>query len=447
LTGRVDQDSRFGENYRTAPFHSEAVAWRISKENFFNVDWINELKLHASYGELGIVTLNSWDYTSFINNAPRAIFGPDQLPYVGITQAKLANPDLRWEARKVKNIGIDAGFLENRVTLSVEAYNALTEDALLTLPVAGYLGNLQGDPFVNAGSIRNTGVEVAATYRNSNNALKWEISGNFTTINNKVEDVGNRGEGVDYIQQGNTRTKVGRSIGEWYLIRTDGLFQSQSEVDNYVNADGIVIQPAAKPGDVKFIDKNGDGTINAEDRDFAGSPWPNLQAGMQFAASYNQFTLNLQFVGVFGYTIYNDVRRALDSYQRSNFRRDISPWSESNTGTSDPRLGLDSEQGISDNNRGDTDRWLDNASYVRLRNIELGYKFPSAWLNRLSLQQARIYISAQNLFTITKYDGLDPDIVGNTDPNNRRGQILERGVDFGNWPASRMVSIGLQCEF
>ncbi|HYG17298.1 MAG TPA: SusC/RagA family TonB-linked outer membrane protein, partial [Ohtaekwangia sp.] len=282
---------------------------------------------------------------------------------------------------------------------------------------------------------------------NSNNALKWEISGNFTTINNKVEGVGNRGAGVDYIQQGNTRTKVGRSMGEWFLIRTDGLFRSQSEIDNYVNADGIVIQPAAKPGDVKYVDKNGDGTINVEDRDFVGSPWPNLQAGMQFAASYKQFTLNLQFVGVFGYTIYNDVRRALDSYQRSNFRSDISPWSESNTSTSDPRIGLDSEQGIIDNNRSDTDRWLDNASYVRLRNIELGYKFPSAWLNRLSLQQARIYISAQNLFTITKYDGLDPDVVGNTDPNNPRGRILERGVDFGNWPSSRMVSVGLQCEF
>jgi TonB-linked SusC/RagA family outer membrane protein len=447
LTGRTDKDSRFGENFRTGLFHSEAVAWRISSENFYSIDWMNNLKIHASYGELGINPLGSWDYTTFINNAPRAVFGDDQVAQVGITQAQLANPNLKWEARKVKNIGIDAGFLEDRISLSVEAYNSLSEDALVQLPVGGYLGNLGGNPFVNAASVRNTGVEVAATYRSNKRALQWDVSANFTTIKNTVEDVGNRGEGIDYIQFGNTRTKVGRSLGEWYLIRTGGLFQNQAEIDNYRNTTGKVIQPNAKPGDVKYIDRNDDGAITAEDRDFVGSPWPTLQAGLQFNATYRQFSLNLQFVGVFGYTIYNDVKRVLDGYQRTNFRRDISPWSETNTGTSDPRIGLDTEQGIIDNNRGDTERWLDNASYVRLRNIELGYRLPPALLERLTLQSARVFISGQNLFTITGYDGLDPDVVGNTDPNNPQGRILERGVDLGNWPASRILSAGIQFEF
>ena len=439
LTGRIDEDSRFGENFRTGTFHSEALAWRISEEGFFNVPWINDLKIHASYGELGIVPLASWDYTAYINNAPRAIFGAGQVPYVGITQAQLANPDLKWEERIVKNVGFDAGILENQITLSIEAYNSLSKDALLQLPVAGYLGNLGGFPFVNAGSVRNTGFEIAATYRNSNRDLKWDISANATTIKNTVEDVGNRGKGIDYIQIGNTRTKVGRSLGEWYLLRTDGLFQTQAEVDSYVGTNGLPIQPFAKPGDVKYLDLNADGTINAEDRDFVGSPWPTLQSGLQFNAAYRQFNLNVQFIGVFGYDIYNDVRKIMDGYQNTNFRRDINPWTESNTNTGDPRLGRDTETSITENNRGDSERWLEKGSYVRLRNIEIGYRLPESLLSRASLLNARIFVSGQNLLTFTKYTGLDPDVTGLG--------LYERGLDNGNWPASRVLSFGIQCEF
>lgn len=439
LTGRIDQDSRFGENYRTGVFHSEALAWRISEENFFNADWVSDLKIHGSYGELGIVPLGSWDYTAYINNAPRAIFGVNQVPYVGITQAQLANPDLKWEERIVKNVGFDASLMNNQISLSVEAYNSLSQGALLQLPVAGYLGNLGGNPFVNAGSVRNTGFEIAATYRNSNRPLKWDISANATTIRNTVEDVGNRGEGIDYIQIGNTRTKVGRSMGEWFLLRTDGLFQSQAEVDSYVGPAGTMIQPFARPGDVKYIDLNKDGIINAEDRDFVGSPWPTLQTGMQFNAAYKQFNVNIQLVGVFGYQIYNDVRKIIDGYQNTNFRGDISPWTEGNTSTSDPRLARDTEQGVIENNRGDSERWLENGSYLRLRNVEFGYRLPAAVLERIHFLNARIYVSGQNLITFTKYSGLDPDVVGNG--------LYERGLDNGNWPASRVISFGLQCEF
>src|SRR5690606_36334166 len=184
LTGRVDQDSRFGENYRTAFFPSVAAGWRISNESFFDVNWISNLKLHASYGNLGIVSAGSYGYTAYINNSPRAVFGPDQFPYVGSTQAQLANPDLKWEERIVQNIGIDVSILEDRVTFSLEAYNSLAKDNILQLPVAGYLGNLRGDPFVNAGSIRNKGVEIAATYRQSRGTFKWVVSANVTTIRN-----------------------------------------------------------------------------------------------------------------------------------------------------------------------------------------------------------------------------------------------------------------------
>lgn len=440
FTGRLDQDSRFGEDYRSAFFPSVAAGWRISEENFFNVDWISGLKLHASYGTLGIVTLGSWDYIGFLNSNPRAIFGPDQSAYVGATQARLANPDLHWEERISKNIGFDAHFFNDKLSVSADFYNSLSQDVLVNLPVAWYLGNLGGDPAVNAASVRNKGVEFEATYRNRESDFKWDISANFTTISNKVEDVGNFGEGIDYIQTGITRTQVGRSIGEWYVLKADGIFQSQAEIDNYRNSDGEIIQPFAQPGDIRFLDINDDGEINQEDRTFVGSPWPTLQTGAQFNASYKKFSLNVQLIGVFGYEVLNGVRQVLDSYQNTNFRSGISPWSPDNTDTSDPRIGVAiNDPGLIDNARLESSRWLEDASYVRLRNIEIGYTLPEGFLSRIDMQGARVFLSGQNLFTITEYSGLDPDVVGNG--------ILERGFDNGNWPSSRIISFGIRADF
>lgn len=440
LTGRLDQDSRFGENYRSAFFPSVAAAWRISEENFFNADWVSDLKLRASYGTLGIVTLDSWDYIGFLNSNPRAIFGPDQRANVGATQARLANPDLHWEERISKNIGFDADFFDNKLSVSAEWYNSLSKDVLVNLPVAWYLGNLGGDPAVNAASVRNTGVELAATYRNRESDFKWDVSANFTTISNKVEDVGNFGEGINYIQTGITRTQVGRSMGEWYVLKADGIFQSQTEVENHRSSGGEIIQPFAQPGDIRFLDINDDGEINQEDRTFVGSPWPTLQTGAQFNASYNRFNLNVQLIGVFGYEVLNGVRQVLDSYQNTNFRRGISPWSPDNTNTSDPRIGVAiNDPGLIDNARLASSRWLEDASYVRLRNIEIGYTLPEAFLGRIEMQNARVFLSGQNLFTITKYSGLDPDVVGNG--------ILERGFDNGDWPSSRIISLGIRADF
>ena len=444
LTGRIDQDSRFGKNYRTGYFPSVAAAWKISKENFFKVPWISNLKLSASYGELGIVPLGSWDYTAYVNTNPTFVLGSGQTVNNGITQARLANNDLKWEERITKNIGIDFGFFNDRVLLTVELYNSLSKDALLQLPVAGYLGNLGGDPFVNAGSIRNKGLDMSLTYRSKGTSeFKYDATFNATTINNEVESVGNRGSDasgkvIDYIQIGNTRTQVGRSLGEWYLLKTDGLFQTQAEIDAYVDETGAKIQPDAKPGDYKYIDSDGNGIIDNNDRDFVGTPWANFQAGAQFNAFYKGFSLNIQLTGVFGNKIYNDVRRVLDSYQRTNFRSDINPWSPTNTGTSDPRIGTDNEQGIIMNNKGENERWLENGSFVRVRNLELGYSLPQSMANKIKMQNIRFTLSAQNLLTFTKYKGLDPEVLGNG--------IYERGLDNGNWPASRGYYFGIQFE-
>lgn len=439
LTGRVDKDSRFSKDNRTGFFPSIAGSWRISKEDFFNVPWINDLKFNASYGELGIVTLGSFDWQGTINNSTRAILG--NVAQVGSYQASLVNPDLRWENRKTQNFGLETALFDNALKLSMAYYNTLSEDALVTnLPIALYLGNLGGTPPVNAGSIRNTGFELEASYKNTSKVLKWHVGFNLTTIKNRVEEVGNRGEGIDYIQTGLTRSKVGQPLGQWYLLRTDGIFQNQAEIDAH-SLNGNPIQPFAQPGDIRFVDVDGDGSITDEDRDFSGSsPWPTLQTGLQFGANYKGFDLSLQFIGIFGNEIFNSVRRELDSYQNTNFRSDISPWTPSNTNTSDPRIGVSiSDQGLVDNARFASDRWLEDGSYIRLRNVQLGYSFEDKFLSKVGMSGLRIYVSGQNLFTITDYSGLDPDVKGNG--------ILERGVDIGNWPSSRILSIGLNVEF
>lgn len=439
LTGRIDKDSRFSKANRTGYFPSIAGSWRISKEEFFNVPWITDLKFNASYGELGIVTLGSFDWQGTINNNTRAILG--DVAQVGSYQASLVNPDLRWENRQTQNYGLETSLMESRIRLSLAYYNSLSKDALVTnLPIALYLGNLGGTPPVNAGSIRNSGFELEAAYRETQNDFKWNVGFNLTTIKNRVEKVGNQGEGIDYIQTGLTRSKVGQPLGQWYLLKTDGIFQSQSDIDSYA-LNGTPIQPFAQPGDIKFIDVNGDGSITDEDRDFSGSsPWPTLQTGLQLGANYKGFDFSLQFVGIFGHELFNTVRRDLDSYQNTNFRRDINPWTSTNTSTNDPRIGITTnDQGLVDNARFSSDRWLEDGSYIRLRNIQIGYNFESSFLNKVAMSGLRVYVSGQNLFTITDYSGLDPDVQGNG--------LLERGVDNGNWPSSRIFSVGLNVEF
>lgn len=451
LTARVDQDSRFGPNKRTGFFPSAAAGWRISREKFFNVAWINDLKIRASYGSLGISSsldaYSSWPYLATLNNNPRAIYGTGQTPVVGQYQSALSNPNIQWETRVEKNIGFDAVLLNNRLSVTADFYNAQSRDVLVTILAAGYLG-VNSNAVTNAASIRNQGVELSATWRSREHPFKWQLSGNLTTISNKVLSVGNQGfdaagNKVDYIEPSNfIRAQVGHSIGQWYMIKDLGIFRSQDEINNYKNKAGQIIQPNARPGDVKYDDANGDGVIDNKDRQYTGSPWPTLQAGLQFNASYKSFTFGLQLVGIFGYKLYDDIRRVLDSYQLTNFRKGIDPWSTNNPGGKDPRLAVDAaatDPTVAVNNMPQTSRWLENGSYLRIRNIELGYSFPKRVLGNSGISNARVYISGQNLLTFTGYKGLDPDVVGSG--------IQQRGFDTGNWPPSRVLSAGVQFDF
>lgn len=450
VSDRIDQDSRFGVNSRTGNFYSVAGSWRISREPFFHAGWINDLKIRGSYGQLGIssalqILAGSWPTVGYINSNQRAVYGAGQTPVVGQSQAVIINPDLQWEQRNEANIGFDASILSNRVLITADVYSNISKGVLVNVPLPFFLGNDNGDynTFItqNAASIRNRGVELGITYRQNTGLFKWDLSVNGTTIQNRVISVGNQGGGINYIESASfVRSEIGRPMSSWYVIQTAGIFQSQAEVDAYVGKNGGKIQPNAKAGDIKFVDFNGDGQINNDDRTFVGSPWPTFQGGIQFNGTYRQFSMNLQFVGVFGYKIYNDVRHVLDSYGNlTNFRDDINPWSPTNTGGTDPRLGLITDPGINENNRAESDRWLENGSYVRLRNVELAYLFSGSLLNRVGLSNTRVFVSGQNLFTLTKYKGLDPDVTG--------AGVNLRGVDYGNWPSSRIISFGISTEF
>ena len=249
----------------------------------------------------------------------------------------------------------------------------------------------------------------------------------------------------DYIQVGNTRSQVGRSIGEYYVLKTDGIFQNQQEIEDHQAQAAY-----AQPGDIRYVNVTDDGTnddINDKDRLYVGSPWPDFTAGLQFNSAYKNFNFSVQFYGSFGGDLYNDVRRDLDSYGYSNYRRGINPWRTDNTNTSDPRLGVayayggePADRGIISNSRGNTDRWIEDGTYVRLRNVELGYNLPGKFLNNYGIDSARLSLSGQNLLTLTSYSGLDPDVIG-------ANINLEPGVDAGNYPSSRIFSLGLNIGF
>ena len=436
-TIRRDGDSRFGPDSRWGTFPSISAGWRLSEEKFLTVPaWVSDVKLRASYGTLGnSEVLGPWQYFGRISPLPRAVFGPDEAVNPGAINISLANRDIRWETKKTTNFGLDAAFLDNQLSVTLEYFIAKTEDVLTRLPLALTTGNALGNPPVNAASLQNKGLEILTTYRNQQSPLKWDVSLNLSRIRNEVTALGNLGEGRNYIQLGDARTEIGRAIGEWYVLQTAGLFQNQAQIDAHR------VQPWAKPGDIRYVDADGDGSLDVNlDRTYRGSPWPKLEGGLIWNGSYRQFQFSMQWTGVLGHKLYNRPRYITDRFsENANYRQGISPWTPQNTNTDVPRIALDnngSDPGIVFNGRADTDRWLEKGDYLRLRNLQIGYALPAGLAEKVGLTGASLYVSGQNLVTFTDYTGLDPDITG--------VNIFERGLDAGQYPALRMLSVGLQ---
>ena len=430
---RYDGTSRLGTGYKTGYFPSVSAAWRVSGEKFFEVPWISDLKIRANYGTLGSSNIGYYDPFAVINTFPTIAMGKDQhIEHVG-TQVQLTNPDLRWETLEQQNFGFDVSFLNNKLSLTGDYFVAKTRDVLYGAPILMTTGNDGGNPLVNALSLQNSGIELSVSYQDHTHEFNYGGTLNFTSVRNKVLKLGYQGNDLF---TGMTRTTVGQPLGLWYLLKTDGIFQTQEEVNNHKNSKGEVIQPNSKPGDLRFVDTDDDGQITNSDKVVMGHAWPKFETGLNLNGSYKGFALNMDWFGSFGAKVVNGPRIAMDGFSdNANYRKGIRPWTPENPDTDVPRALYASSL----NSRGDIDRWLENGSFVRLKLISLSYDLPKEWLTKIGFTNAQVSVSGQNLITITKYTGLDPEF------NNTN--IYERGYDFGAYPNLKMYTVGLNFGF
>lgn len=379
-TFRRDGTSRLAKENRWGNFPSFSGAWRISKEEFFDVPWINDLKIRGNWGRLGNSSIGDWDYIGTINQSIVTVFGGAIVP--GSTQVKLVNAGLVWETKETVNVGFDASFLNQRLTVSAEYYNSKTSDVLAETPIAISTGNQGGSPWKNAASLRNKGFEFTFGWKDQISGFKYSALLNVTTMDNEVLSLGRDGSERNFIDSGQARTEPGRSLAEFYLRKTDGIFRTQEEIDNYVtkgnhvpgpNEDKV---PAGTPimiegkrpqlGDVKYLDLNDDGQITDIDRDYCGSPWAKMQMSLVLNAEWKNFDFSMMWNGQFGNKIYNvsrwQGRLFADNSNYIRFEKGEEPY-QVNPNSNTPRIIY----GDFRNSR-DADRFLENGSYFRMKN-------------------------------------------------------------------------------
>ena len=435
-TIRRDGSSRFSKEFRWGVFPSISGAWRISKEDFFRVSWIDDLKIRANYGTLGSQNVGNYDYQMFVNSYPQYLFDGSSAT-MGQAIVDLANSNLTWETLRQQNYGIDAAFLGNRLQVSAEYFNSKSENVLTTLEILATTGSASS-PYVNAASITNQGVELTIGWRDRiGTDFNYSVSANFSHTKNRLDDFG-YGKLEEYTSR--CVTRIGHSIGAYYLIETDGLFQSEEEVLNYKSSDGTVIQPDAKPGDIRFKDANGDGKISDADRVVLDdkSPWPKLEAGITLMAQYKGFDFTLSGYGAFGQWAYNNTRMYTDNLNDcANLRAGQPWWGFQGNKTNNawfPRPLYSNPA----NSAYYIDRWIENSSYFKINTISAGYTFNAPDKLKRIFESIRVSVSGQNLITITKYTGYDPDF---------KGSLFEPGVDYQAQPAPKSVIFSLNVIF
>lgn len=438
---RRDGSSRFGSANRYGNFPSIALGWNVSNESFFKpyANAISNLKLRASYGELGNQEIGDYQYSAAIASNINYVTGADQHKWFGSIQTAFASPFIKWENTRTFNAGMDLGLLRNKLSITADYFIKQTNDVLLNVPIPGSAGSVS-NPVVNAGTLRNKGIEVGINYADKVGKLNYSVFGTFSKVNNKVIELGTGSQQIfggqpTHHGASTTLTEAGGPISAFYLIQAVGIFNSQKEVDDY-NKDGQSIQPNAAPGDIKFLDANGDGRISDEDKVYLGSPFPKFEYGFGVNASVANFDLNMFFQGTYGNKIYNGLRQDLESMSLEfNYSRStLNAWTPENR-SDIPRAV------INDPNYNDrtSSRFLESGSYLRMKTLQLGYTFSEDLGKKMNISSLRAYISADNLFTITNYTGYNPDI-------GRTGSIFDRGVDFGHvsYPLARTISLGFQ---
>jgi TonB-linked SusC/RagA family outer membrane protein len=452
VSGRRDGSSRFTPANRWGNFGAASIGWRISEEDFFQnaLPVVNNLKLRASYGTngndaLGGIYGGSYLPYPIVGQNVNYVIGTGQTIVNGASQLALPSPDIRWEDRYTRNFGLDLSVLNNRLTMAADYYVSETRNALAPVQVLTYLGHFGQALFQNAGNIENRGFELALGYHDTKSAFTYGADFTLTTVKNEITAVPVKGQTFGG-GEGVTRSQLGTSLGEFFLIPFSGIFQSSDEVANYKNSKGTVIQPYASAGDVRYTDVNDDGKIDNADRVFAGKSLPNLLMGLNLNAAYKGFDLSVFFNSVSGNKIYNQARRDLESYNGpNNYNADVTPFSTNNPSTTTPRLLQGGGLGnlglaASSNAMFNTTRWLEDGSYIRLRNVQLGYTLPKTLTSKMSsMGTVRVYVTGRNVFTQTKYTGFDPEITGTG--------FYSRGVDVSSYPNVRAFTGGLQVNF
>jgi TonB-linked SusC/RagA family outer membrane protein len=433
VTLRRDGSSRFGENNRYGYFPSVSAGWIVSREDFWDNSFVNFLKLRASWGQNGNDRIGNYSFTTVVLPGQNYVFGPDRTITSGSVALRAANPDLRWETSTQTDIGVDLEFWDGQFNFVADYYVKTTSDMLYAVPVLLTAGTEA--PVQNVASADNRGWEFSLNYRQFKNAFKYSIGGNITFIKNEVTDLGPGGIPIvaGRVQSANasvSRTEVGQPIGSFYGFVTDGIFQNQGEVNNHAFQ-----SENTAPGDIRFRDLNGDNVINLQDQTYLGSPIPTAVYGVTGEISFMGFDLQMFWQGTQGNDIYNATVR----YDFTYVNRPVSVlerWTGEGTSDFEPRVNLlDPNQ-----NARVSDRFIEDGSFIRLKNLQIGYTLPSSLTSRLRLGSCRFYVSGQNVLTFTKYSGLDPEI-------GQIGSSLELGIDKGFYPQARVFLAGLNVNF
>jgi TonB-linked SusC/RagA family outer membrane protein len=441
---RRDGSSRFGKNNRWGVFPSVSAAWNVSNERFFEkIRGISALKLRASWGQLGNQEIGVYPYSSLIRTGDRVYIFGDKIA-TGSTIIEPGNSNIRWETSTQTNYGLDMAFWKDRLSLTLDVFQKRTKDILVRVPVP-QAGGAQRPPFVNAATVENKGVELGLIYKNRIGKFQYNIGANISSIQNKVTSIANSEPilgGYGLSEGALTKTEPGYPVGSFFLYEMTGIFQSQSEVD----ASPFQTKDT-RPGDVKFADLNGDNVIDDKDRKHIGKPFPDFTYGINIGFNWKNLDFSTLIQGVQGndvYFLYGNFAYETQSRGFNSYSEILNRWTPENPSNTIPKVSIDDRNG----NRRPSTRFLADGSYMRVRNITMGYNLKDL-LHWKNIGGLRIYATVQNALTITKYPGLDPEIQANA--NDTRGLGLSSdlavGIDWGTVPAPRTMIIGAKMDF
>ncbi len=433
---RRDGSSRFGVNKKFGNFPSLGFSWFLSDEEFMpDIDPVSFIKIRTSWGLNGNENIGgNYQFVSVMDYSRGYIFGGGRI--IGASPQYIENNDIHWEESEQFNIAIDAGAFENRLTATIDYYVKNTHGLLERIPIPAHVGN--DPPYANVGSVQNKGIEMSFNWRHYVNDLKYSFGINGSYNKNKMTKIGNISgvlPGASWAVAGMvTRTELDLPIAYFYGYKTDGLFQNMADVYQHIGRTGQVLQPNAKPGDVRFIDVNNDGVISPEDRTMIGNPTPDWTFGMNGSVEYKNFDLSFFFIGTYGNDIFNGAQRQ-DLKYTNRTTSILDRWNGEGTSNEIPRLAWIDVN----NNYRVSDLYIEDGSFIKLKNIQFGYTLPDNLQKKLKAKTLRFYISAENLFTLTKYTGADPEIGAMSS--------FDIGIDRGIYPQARTFRLGTTMTF